>query len=48
MRLVLVDDDGTIHPITEDIEEYNLDNVLATAEIINDLKDCIQGLRPEA
>jgi hypothetical protein len=45
MRLVIVDDDGRVIDVVDDIEDYDLSRPLAAAEIIHELKSTLDRIQ---
>lgn len=38
MRLLIADDAGNVHEVADDLELYDLDNALACASLVEDLR----------
>jgi hypothetical protein len=44
MRLVIIDNEGNLHTVTDDLDAYNLDIPLASTDLINEVREVLADI----
>ena len=44
MRLVIIDNEGNLHTVTDDLDAYNLDIPLASTDLINEVREALADI----